>query len=98
MRTERELDGPGPPDDSSLVLTLRGAFNTSICGTFPSIRFNQGPQLPWGAGAEPVERVPTKLVADGVGVPVRGTQQPLHPVRGDLAAASASVHLFLRSD
>jgi hypothetical protein len=37
------------------------------------------------ARAEPLDRVGPELVAHGVGVPVRGAQQPLHPVRRHLA-------------
>src|SRR3954462_15042951 len=32
-----------------------------------------------------LDHVAAQLIADRVGVPVRGAQQPLHPVRGDLA-------------
>src|SRR3712207_1365627 len=37
------------------------------------------------ARVEPLHHVGTQLVADRIGVSVRGAQQPLHPIRGDLA-------------
>jgi hypothetical protein len=32
------------------------------------------------AGAQPLEHVAAQLVADRVGIPVRGAQQPLHAI------------------
>jgi hypothetical protein len=40
------------------------------------------------ARAEPLHHEGAQLVTDRIGVPVRGAQQPLHPIRGDLAAAN----------
>src|SRR4051794_21084773 len=36
------------------------------------------------ARAEPLHHVGTQLVTDRIGIPVRGAQQPLHPIRGHL--------------
>jgi hypothetical protein len=37
------------------------------------------------AAAQPLHHIGAQLIAHGLGVPVRGAQQPLHPVRRDLS-------------